>query len=351
MSRLPQSESGHRHDDGADSRGTGFCSGNRAGIAKCQPQVVAADREADVALTTDLDQLARRQLADYDAACPGLLFAEPEFDLTVPEAYELQFKVVGLRQLRGESVAGYKVGCVSPAVQAVQGQLGLNQPLFGHIFDTEVYRSDVSLDHNRFHQMAIEGEFAFRMAEDVPDAEWLAANAQHAIEAAFAVIELHNFCCRAPAGKRAQELIANNGIHAGVVLPKEEGRFRSTDELLDEKISVLRNGLVVGAATGRALPAGKPDLPRRTVEEDREIALPGSDCAGWLATSPVPRGAWRPVRGELRPIARCPGANFVMTRCHNPKRSMEIGTDGHPALSGGDICPTNKSASESSRGV
>src|SRR6267378_300202 len=234
MSRLPQSEGGHRHDDGADSRGTSFCSENRAGVAKCQPQVVAADCEADLALMPDLDQLAQRQLADYDAACPGLLFAEPEFDLTVPEAYELQFKVAGLRQLRGEPVAGYKVGCVSPAVQ---GQLGLNQPLFGHIFDTEVYRSDVSLDHNRFHQLAIEGEFAFRMAEDVPDAGWLTANAKHAIEAAFAVIELHNFCCRAPAGKRAQELIANNGMHAGVVLPGEEGRFHSGDELLDEKIS------------------------------------------------------------------------------------------------------------------
>ena len=271
MSRLPQSESGHRHDDGADSRGTGFCSGNRAGIAKCQPQVVAADREADVALTTDLDQLARRQLADYDAACPGLLFAEPEFDLTVPEAYELQFKVASLRQLRGESVAGYKVGCVSPAVQAVQGQLGLNQPLFGHIFDTEVYRSDVSLDHNRFHQLAIEGEFAFRMAEDGPDAGWLAANAQHAIEAAFVVIELHNFCCRAPAGKRAQELIANNGMHAGVVLPEKEGRFRSADELLDEKISVLCDGVVLGAATGRALPAGPLASLIFLVEQLRKI--------------------------------------------------------------------------------
>src|SRR5229473_1632173 len=154
MSRVPQSESGHRHDDRADSRDTSFCSGNH-----------------DLAVTSDLDQLARRQLADYDAASPGLLFAEPEFDLTVPEAYELQFKVASLRQLRGESIGGYKVGCVSPAVQK---QLGLNQPLFGHIFDSEVYRSDVSLDHNRFHQLAIEGEFAFRMAEDVPDAEWLA---------------------------------------------------------------------------------------------------------------------------------------------------------------------------------
>jgi len=204
-------------------------------------------------MTPDLDQLARRQLADYDGACPGLLFADPEFDLTVPEAYELQFKVASLRQLRGESVAGYKVGCVSPVVQR---QLGLNQPLFGHIFDTEVYRSDVSLDHNRFHQLAIEGEFAFRMAADVPDAMWLTANAKRAFEAAFAVIELHNFCCRAPVGKRAQELIANNGMHAGVVLPGEEGRLHSTEELLDEKISVLRDGVVVGVATGRALPAG-----------------------------------------------------------------------------------------------
>src|SRR5436190_4183596 len=268
MSRLLQSESGHRHDDGADSRSTSFCSGNRAGVAKCEPQVVAADHEVDFALTPDLDQLAQRQLADYDAACPGLLFVEPEFDLTVAEAYELQFKVASLRQLRGESVAGYKVGCVSPAVQ---GQLGLNQPLFGHIFDTEVYRSEVSLDHNRFHQLAIEGEFAFRMAEDGPDAGWLAANAQHAIEAAFVVIELHNFCCRAPAGKRAQELIANNGMHAGVVLPQEEGQFRSADELLDEKISVLCDGVVLGAATGRALPAGPLASLIFLVEQLRKI--------------------------------------------------------------------------------
>ena len=241
--------------------------------------------EADLALTSDLDQLARRQLADYDARRPGLLFADPEFDLTVPEAYALQFKVADLRQLRGESVAGYKVGCVSPAVQ---GQLGLNQPLFGHIFDTEVYRSEVSLDHNRFHQLAIEGEFAFRMAEDVPDAGWLAANARHAIDAAVAVIELHNFCCRAPAGRRAQELIANNGMHAGVVLPAEEGRFHGTDELLDEKISVLRDGVVLDAATGRALPGGPLASLIFLTEQLKEIGK--SLCRGQivLAGSPLP---------------------------------------------------------------
>src|SRR5579872_4454092 len=60
-------------------------------------------------------------------------------------------------------------------------------------------------------------------------------------------------------------------------------------------------------------PAGKPDLPRGTVEENRKITLPGSDCAGWLATSSVPRGAWRSVRGGLRPVAPCPVANLAVT--------------------------------------
>jgi len=182
MSRLPQPESGHRHDDRVDSRDTPSCSGNRAGIAKCRPKVIFADREADLALTPDLDELARRQLAVHDAASSGVLLAEPECDPTVPEAYELQRKVASLRQLRGESVAGYKVGCVSPAVQ---GQLGLNQPLFGHIFDTEVY-------------LAIEGEYAFRMAKDVTNA---AGSQRRTSDRSSIVIELHNFCCRAPAGK------------------------------------------------------------------------------------------------------------------------------------------------------
>jgi len=241
--------------------------------------------EADLSLTPDLDELARRQLADYDARRPGLLFADPEFGLTVPEAYELQFKVASLRQLRGELVAGYKVGCVSPAVT---GQLGMSQPLFGHIFATEVYRSDVSLDHNQFHHLAIEGEFAFRMAEDVPDAGWLAANAEHAVGAAFAVIELHNYCCRAPAGKRAQELIANNGMHGGIVLPEKEGQFRNAHELLDEKISVLRDGGVLGAATGRALPGGPLASLIFLAEQLRKIGK--SLCRGEivLAGSPLP---------------------------------------------------------------
>src|SRR5437016_2008219 len=80
----------------------------------------------------DLQELAQRMLADYDARTPGQLFGEP-LDLTTVQAYALQAEIAWLREERGEKVIGYKVGCTSPAVQQ---QLGIGEPIFGRIFDT-----------------------------------------------------------------------------------------------------------------------------------------------------------------------------------------------------------------------
>lgn len=200
----------------------------------------------------DIQELAKRQLADYDRHQPGTLFADGTAAFTVEQAYWLQMEVARLRQERGELVAGYKIGCVS---QTVQAQLGLDQPVFGHLYETELHRSGVALDSQRFDGLAIEGEFAVRLAEDVPDPEWLRARPDRAIAAAFAVIELHNYVFRNPV-RTAQELIGNNAMHAGVVLPLQEPPVPDPDALLDEPISVRKNGKMLGTSTGRALPAG-----------------------------------------------------------------------------------------------
>jgi 2-keto-4-pentenoate hydratase len=126
----------------------------------------------------DLDNLARRQLADYDARRPGAMFGDPGFELTLEEAYQLQLRVANLREARGEAIAGYKVGCISDAIQR---QFGLREPVFGHVFASEIHRSGASLNAANFHQLAIEGEFALRIAEDIPSAAWLASNARRAI--------------------------------------------------------------------------------------------------------------------------------------------------------------------------
>jgi len=189
-----------------------------------------------------LKNIALHQLADYDAHRPGTIFGEPGFSLTLAEAYQVQMLAAGLRESRGESVCGYKVGCVS---EAVQKQLGIREPVFGHLFAGEAHRSGVSLDAGSFDGPAIEGEFAFRLAEDFRD--------ERSIGGAFAVIELHNYVLRAPAGGRAAEVVANNALHAGLVLPTEEA---PGDSLVSESISVMRNGSVLGTANGAAIPGG-----------------------------------------------------------------------------------------------
>src|SRR5689334_7641785 len=89
-------------------------------------------------MAADLDQMATSQLADYDDRRPGMIFAGAGAELTIAEAYEVQRRVATLRQLRGEAVAGYKVGCRS---ETVQRQLGLSEPVFGRLFESDVYRS------------------------------------------------------------------------------------------------------------------------------------------------------------------------------------------------------------------
>ena len=201
---------------------------------------------------SQVGDLARRQLADYDAHNPGRVFEDAAVSMTIAEAYEVQMQVAALRAARGEPVAGYKIGCVSDTVQR---QLGLNRPVFGCLFASENYRSGAMIDSGAFDCLAIEAEFAARIAEDIPDVAWLREHPDRSIAAFFPVIELHNHVFRG-ATRTAQELIANNALHAGVVLPAIEGSLRDAAELNGEPISVLRNAELLGTAAGSSVPGG-----------------------------------------------------------------------------------------------
>lgn len=200
----------------------------------------------------DIERLAKRQLSDYDRHQPGSLFAGYSIPMTVDDAYALQLAVARLRVERGEPVAGYKVGCISPVMQA---QLGLDRPVFGHVFATEIHSSGVVLNPDDFDGLAIEGELAVRIARDIPDADWLQSHPDEAMSSGFVVIELHNYVFR-NTPHNAEELIGNNAIHAGVVLPPSEPPLSHPSALLDASIQVSRNGATLGTADGRALPEG-----------------------------------------------------------------------------------------------
>jgi 2-keto-4-pentenoate hydratase len=109
----------------------------------------------------DLRELALKQLADYDALDPGRAFEGPPPVVSQADAYALQMEVAKLRITRGEQLAGYKVGCVS---EVMRKQLGIDRALFGHVWCSELHHSGAALDPAAYANLAIEGEFAVRLA-------------------------------------------------------------------------------------------------------------------------------------------------------------------------------------------
>ena len=165
------------------------------------------------------EELAERMLTDYDARTPGQSVGEPP-DLTTAQAYALQREIARLRERRGEKVIGYKVGCTSRPIQA---QLGVNEPIFGRLFDTECHPSGVHLSSARFANLAVEGEMAVRLSKDLPSKPLSAEECREAIAEVFPVIELHHYVLPG-AWPPGQWLIASNGMHAGLVLAEAQSR-------------------------------------------------------------------------------------------------------------------------------
>ena len=179
------------------------------------PDVVHSKRELP---EDEVLRLAQRQLSDYDARTPGALFSERSTPLDEIDGYRIQLATAKLRRDRGEPVAGYKIGCVS---KAIRRQLGVEHAVFGHVYGSEIRTSPASLGTTEFCRLGVEGELAVSLSQDVDDPAQLAEEPSRFVASVLPVIELHNYVLRGPK-PYAGELIANNALNAGIVVPATE---------------------------------------------------------------------------------------------------------------------------------
>ena len=107
-----------------------------------------------------VEALAARQLFDYRRRTPGSYFAEAGASLTLDEAYAVQMEVARLRCAAGDSVAGYKVGCIGSGVVE---QFGMSGPIHARLFRSEIRNSGDKLQYDAYANLAIEGEMAIRI--------------------------------------------------------------------------------------------------------------------------------------------------------------------------------------------
>jgi 2-keto-4-pentenoate hydratase len=252
-------------------------------------------------MAVDFDELARRMLTDYDDRTPGERSGGP-IGLTTAEAYALQAAIARLRERRGETVIGYKVGCTS---RDIQRQLGVEEPIFARLFDTGCHPCGVRLPSTCYANPAIEGELAIRMSRDLPRESLTDDEYTAAIESVFPVIELHHFVLPRD-GSPLAGLIASGGMHAGLVLAEREttcsGRVPPVEELdvtIDDRlVGATREPWTMGgpAATLRWLTArlAESDLQLRR----GQVILTGSP----LPLFPVGPGSR--IVAEARPLGR-----------------------------------------------
>jgi 2-keto-4-pentenoate hydratase len=152
-----------------------------------------------------MKKLAIRQLKDYESQNPGTCFLKSNFKIDVKSAYKLQGEVTKLRILKGEKIIGYKVGCTGTGTIA---QFGMEGPIRGTLFEGEVFQDRSIINYDIFAHPAVEAEMAIKL------------DSMGQIGSVFPVIELHNYIFRGKT-KTLSELIANNGLNAGVVFPNK----------------------------------------------------------------------------------------------------------------------------------
>jgi 2-keto-4-pentenoate hydratase len=219
-----------------------------------------------------LRELARRMLMDNDARTPNQIFRQPP-TLTIDQACQLQGEIGRLREQRGEKIIGYKVGCISAAIQQ---QLGISEPIFGRLFATECHTSGARLSCANYANLAIEGEIAVRLREDVPATLRTDEDYMNCIDEMFPVVELHHYVLHSPEPS-CQELIASNGMHAGFVVAESATRVRGSSN----------PGLTVSISNGAV----------DSVEEASAVARP-IESLRWL-TSRLAMVGIRLSRGQV----------------------------------------------------
>ena len=165
--------------------------------------------------------------------------------LTVEEAYAVQDRMIAERVRAGERIIGWKVGATS---QAVMEQLDIREPVYGCMTSSSVYSAREPVVASRFCQLAVEGEIAFVMGEDLHGPGRASAEVLTATEDIMGAVELVD--CRMKGWKATiTEIIADNSLHAGVMLGPARVPAAGLN-LPKERVTLEKNGNVLADAYG-----------------------------------------------------------------------------------------------------
>ena len=226
---------------------------------------------------------AETLLGAYASRLPVAPLTAVHPDLSAADAYAVQLAQVATWTANGAVVKGHKVGLTSAAMQR---QLGVDQPDFGHLLDTMFLPEGTTADYGRLLQPKAEPEIAFVLDRPLRGPGVTVAEALAAVDFVLPALEIID--SRIADWKiTLPDTIADNASSGAVVLGSRPVRPDSVDLALTGCL-LYRNGRIEGTGAGGAV-LGSPVnalvwlantlAPLGVTLEAGHVVLPGSVCA------------------------------------------------------------------------
>ena len=225
-------------------------------------------------------QAAKELLGAYASRQPIAPLTETYPDIVFEDAYEIQKLQIEERLAEGRVVKGHKVGLTSAAMQK---QLGVDQPDFGHLLDDMFYLENMPIPMTPWLQGRIEPEVAFVLGRPLKGPGVTIADAVRAVEFVLPALELVDSRIR-DWKIGIIDTISDNASSGGVVLGGRPTKLTDIDLRLIG-CTLLKNGQIVGTGANGAV-LGNPlnSLvwlantvgPQGVTLEPGHVVLPGS---------------------------------------------------------------------------
>lgn len=187
----------------------------------------------------------------YDAYATGIpvdRLSDRYPQMVVEDSYEIQLIQIRRRLVQGRSVVGHKVGLTSAAMQR---QLGVDQPDYGHITDDMVHLEHLPISADAYIQPKVEPEICFVLKRELRGPGVTVPQAIAAIDFVLPAIEIID--SRIKDWKIGLlDTIADNASSGGIVLGSTPVGVGDVDLRLSGCV-LYRNGEVAATGAGGAV--------------------------------------------------------------------------------------------------